>query len=328
MGHLVSFNAWGFRSRSNISWVGSVQIFLLFAIGASPGWALDAGRFRPVTFVVYIAHILGIFLTSISSKYWHVLLTQGFLVGIGNGLLFCLTISLVGTYTVRIFGVITIFASTLAFGLLKPRLPPRPSGSVVDWAAFNKPPYVLYCIGISLIFLGLYFAFYYIGAFARDIIGLTYTESINPILIINGVRYVGRNLPAIIADKYFRALNAIIPCAFGSGILLFGWIGVHDQRGQISFAVVYGIAASVVQSMFAIALSSLTTDLGKLGTRNGMCFAIISISTLIGPHIAGVLIDEAGGSYLHAQAYAVAAGSLVLMAARLYKTGPGLIAQA
>lgn len=83
--------------------------------------------------------------------------------------------------------------------------------------------------------------------------------------------------------------------------------------------------------MFAIALSSLTTDLGKIGTRNGMCFTIVSISTLIGPPIAGVLIGEAGGSYLYAQAFGgstVVAGSLVLVAARLYKTGPHLAARA
>ncbi|KAI0111251.1 MFS general substrate transporter [Nemania sp. FL0031] len=385
MGHLVIFNTWGFvnsfgvfqsyytgalhESRSTISWIGSVQIFLLFAIGAFSGRALDAGRFRPVTFIGYVTHILGIFLTSISTQYWHVLLTQGLLVGIGNGLLFCPTISLVGTYfsfwksfamgvaaagsatgsliypvvvqkllpvigfgwTVRILGFITLFTSSLAFALLKPRLPPRPSGPMVDWAAFKEPAYVLYCLGTFLNFLGLYFAFYYIGAYARDIIGLTYTESINLILIINGVGYVGRILPAIIADKYIGALNAIIPCAFGSGILLFGWIGVRDEGGQIAFAVVYGLFASGVQSMFAVALSSLTKDLGKIGTRNGMCFTIVSLSTLIGPPIAGVLIGEDGGNYLHAQAYGgstVVAGSLVLIVARLCVTGPHLLARA
>lgn len=216
MGHLVIFNTWGFvnsfgvfqpyytdalhQSRSTISWIGSVQIFLLFAVGAYSGRALDAGRFRPVTFVGYVTHVLGIFLTSISTQYWHVLLTQGFLVGIGNGLLFCPTISLVGTYfsywksfamgvaaagsatgsliypvvvqkllptvgfgwTVRILGFITLFTSSLAFALLKPRLPPRPSGPMVDWAAFKEPAYVLYCLGTFLNFLGLYFAFYYV----------------------------------------------------------------------------------------------------------------------------------------------------------------------
>ncbi|KAI0451245.1 MFS general substrate transporter [Xylaria acuta] len=385
MGHLVIFNTWGFvnsfgvfqsyytgalhQSRSNISWIGSVQIFLLFAVGAFSGRALDAGRFRLVTFAGYVIHVLGIFLTSISTQYWHVLLTQGFLVGIGNGLLFCPTISLVGTYfsywksfamgvaaagsatgsliypvvvqkllpvvgfgwTVRILGFITLFTSSLAFALLKTRLPPRPSGPMVDWAAFKEPAYVLYCVGIFLIFLGLYFAFYYIGAYARDIIGLSYSESINLILIINGVGYVGRILPAMIADKYIGALNAIIPCAFGSGVLLFGWIGVRDEGGQIAFAVVYGLFASGVQSMFAIALSSLTKDLGKIGTRNGMCFTIVSVSTLIGPPIAGVLIGQDGGNYLHAQAYGgstVVAGSLVLMAARLCLTGPRLVARA
>jgi MFS family permease len=163
-----------------------------------------------------------------------------------------------------------------------------------------------------------------IGAFGRDIIGLSYAKSLNLILIINGVGYIGRIAPAILADRYVGAVNAITPCAFFSGILLFAWSGVHNQSGLIGFSVIYGLFSSGVQSMFAVALSSLTTDLSKAGTRMGMCFSIVSISTLIGPPIAGALITQRGGSYLYAQMWGgtvVVTSALVLVAARLSKTG-------
>ena len=217
MAHLIIFNTWGFvnsfgvfqtyytgalgRSSSDISWIGSVQIFLLYAIGTLSGHALDAGLFRPVCVAGCFLHVLGIFMTSISTRYWQVLLAQGVCVGIGNGLLFCPTISLVATYfsskqalamgiaaagstsgslvypvvvqqllpsigfgwTVRVLGFITLSTSILATAFLTPRLPPRASGSLVEWSAFTEPSYVLYSIGTFLNFMGVYFAFYYVS---------------------------------------------------------------------------------------------------------------------------------------------------------------------
>jgi MFS family permease len=163
-----------------------------------------------------------------------------------------------------------------------------------------------------------------IGAFGRDVIGLTYEKSLNLVLIINGAGYVGRIAPNILADRYVGAVNAIIPCAFFSGMLLFAWPGVNNQSGLIGFSVVYGIFSSGVQSMFAVALASLTPDLSKVGTRMGMCFSIVSIPTLIGPPIAGALISRRDGSYLYAQMWGgtlVITSTLVLIAARIAKTG-------
>ena len=136
--------------------------------------------------------------------------------------------------------------------------------------------------------------------------------------------YVGRVLPNILADRYFGGLNGIIPCVLGSGVLLFVWSGVHNQAGQITFVVFYGLFASGVQSMFTVALSSLTNDLSRVGTRIGMCFTVVSVAALTGPPIAGVLIQAGGGHYLYAQVWGgsvVFAGGLVLIAARICKTG-------
>ena len=177
-----------------------MQIFLLYAIGTFSGRALDAGLFRPICVAGCILHVFGIFMTSVSTEYWHVLLTQGICVGLGNGLLFCPTISLVATYfssrqalamgiaaagsasgslvypvvvqqllpsigfgwTVRMLGFITLSTSILAATFLTPRLPPRASAPLVEWTAFTEPPYVLYSIGMFLNFMGIYVAFYYV----------------------------------------------------------------------------------------------------------------------------------------------------------------------
>ena len=105
MGHLVVFTTWGYinsfgvfqsyyarelgRPPSDISWVGSIQVFLLFFIGTFSGRLTDAGYFRAVFLTGSALQLIGVFMTSLSTKYWHLLLAQGVCTGLGNGFLFC-----------------------------------------------------------------------------------------------------------------------------------------------------------------------------------------------------------------------------------------------
>ncbi len=202
LAHLTIFNTWGYINSfgvfqtyyvitlkeppSAISWVGSFQIFLLFFIGTFSGRATDYGLFR-ITFIIgSIFQLLGVFMTSLSTKYWHLFLAQGILTGAGNGLIFCPTISMVSTYfskkkslamglvasgtatgglvfpvvvqqllpkigfpwTVRIIGFVMVAIMSVTLTFTKPRLPPRKSGPLVEWAAFRELPYALFSIGI------------------------------------------------------------------------------------------------------------------------------------------------------------------------------------
>lgn len=83
---------------SNISWVGSVQIFLLFFIGTLSGRAMDAGYFRSLVYTGCTMQLVGVFATSFCRQYWQLFLSQGVLQGLGNGLLFTPLVSLVATY--------------------------------------------------------------------------------------------------------------------------------------------------------------------------------------------------------------------------------------
>ena len=53
---------------SDISWVGSVQIFLLFFIGTFAGRATDFGLFKPTILLGSFFMLLGVFMTSLSTK--------------------------------------------------------------------------------------------------------------------------------------------------------------------------------------------------------------------------------------------------------------------
>lgn len=175
--------------------------------------------------------------------------------------------------------------------------------------------------GLVQFFLGLYFAFYYIASFSRDIIGLSYTDSLNLLLVLNGVGMPGRLIPNHLADRV-GAMNMLVPTAAVAGITLLCWMAVKNTAELYVWCVFYGLSGGGIQSLFPAALSSLTTDLRKAGVRMGMVFTIISFATLAGPPIAGAIITAEGGTYYGAQAFAGASlllGMLLIIAARQVK---------
>ena len=346
----------------NSAQVGSVQIFLLFFVGTFSGRATDYGLFRITFLIGSILQLVGVFMTSLSTKYWQLFLAQGICTGLGNGLIFCPALSLLSTYfstkqslaigvaatgsatggvvfpviiqqllpkigfawTVRVVGFVMLALQVVALTFTKSRLPPRKTGPMVEWRAFREPPYALFAMAMFLSFWGLYFAFYYVGSFGRDVLGISQAEAITDLLILNGVGLLGRVIPAYLADRYFGPLNIITPFVFISGLLIYCWTAVISKGGLLGFAVVYGFFSAGIQSLFPAALASLTSDLKKAGVRMGMIFSVVSFAGLTGPPLAGALIQKKAGSYLYAQMYAgsvVMGGCVILMACRVCKIG-------
>ncbi len=350
------------HTPSSISWVGSVQIFLLFFIGTFSGRATDYGLFRPTFLLGSVFQLVGVFMTSLSTKYWQLFIAQGLCTGLGNGLIFCPALSLLSTYfskkrslaiaiaasgsatgglvypvivqqllpkigfgwTVRVIGFVMLAIQCVTLAFTRPRLPPRKTGPIVEWAAFTELPYLLFSIAMFLNFWGLYFAFYYIGSFNTAVLHATQETSINDLLILNGVGLFGRLIPAYLADTYFGPLNCLVPFAFVSGLLLYCWAAVHSSGGLTAFAIIYGLFAAGIQSLFPATLSSLTDDLKKAGVRMGMVFSVVSFASLTGTPLSGALIQSMGGRYLGAQLFAGSAmmvGGSFLIAVRVKKRG-------
>lgn len=86
------------RAPSDISWIGSINVFLLFFIGTFTGRLTDAGFFRPLSISGAILTVTGTLTTSACTKYWQIFLAQGVCVGIDSGCLFCPAVAIVSTY--------------------------------------------------------------------------------------------------------------------------------------------------------------------------------------------------------------------------------------
>ncbi|GES62897.1 mfs monocarboxylate transporter [Aspergillus terreus] len=357
MAHLVLFCTWGFInsfgffqayyeqtmhvSHSQVSWVVSIQVFLLSFIGSFSGRLMDAGYYRYCLIGGFTFQTLGIFMVSLCQRYWQVFLAQGICCGIGDGLLFCPTNALVATYfvkrrslalgivlagsstgglifplmvqqllpkigfawTVRCVGFVVLFCFAVCLSLARVRLPKRQGGPLVELHAFHETPYSLFVVGIFLSLWAVYFSYFYIDTFALNVIGTSETESLSMLYIINGVGIPGRIIPALFADRFFGILNTYVVLGLLAGVLLYCWMAVHTYGGMIAFVVCYGLIGGGVQGTALSSLPTLTTDLSKMGVRSGMVLSIVAFACLTGPPLAGALIERGGGSYTYACAW-------------------------
>ena len=77
------------ETSSNISWIGSIQAFLLVVIGAFTGPLFGRGCLRSLLVAGSFGVVSGMMMTSLCNKYWQVVVVaQGVLVGLGCGCLF------------------------------------------------------------------------------------------------------------------------------------------------------------------------------------------------------------------------------------------------
>lgn len=113
-GHLMAFISTGLVSSfgvfqpyyeerlgmvpSAVSWIGTMQIFLLLGIGIFSGRASDAGFAHEAVLVGTFLIICGLFMASLSTQYYQLFLSQGICVGLGMGMLYIPGFSVVASY--------------------------------------------------------------------------------------------------------------------------------------------------------------------------------------------------------------------------------------
>lgn len=68
-------------SASSISWIGTIQAWLLIVVGVLSGPLFDRGFFRSMLCVGNCLVVFGIMMLSLSTKYWQIFLSQGICMG-------------------------------------------------------------------------------------------------------------------------------------------------------------------------------------------------------------------------------------------------------
>jgi MFS family permease len=109
----------GIQTPSNISWIGSIQAYLLLLVGSVTGPMYDAGYFRSLLLTGSFLVVFGMMMTSICTEYWQLMLAQGVCVGLGCGCIFVPSIAILPTYfSTRKASATGIAASGSSLGML------------------------------------------------------------------------------------------------------------------------------------------------------------------------------------------------------------------
>lgn len=107
------------KTSTQISWIGGLQSFLLVFVGVLSGPIYDAGCLRFLNLAGNSLVVLGLIMTSLCTKYWQVILTQGLVTGLGCGMLFVPATAVVPQYFVRRRNLAsTLAAAGSGFGML------------------------------------------------------------------------------------------------------------------------------------------------------------------------------------------------------------------
>ncbi|KAK2004319.1 major facilitator superfamily transporter [Colletotrichum falcatum] len=316
---------------STIAWIGSTQIFLMMLIGVCAGWLFDAGYLRFILICGTAMTSSGLFMLSLCTQYWQILLAQACCVGIGSVLLGLTCVAVIPLYfrrrrmmaigiaatgsslagivypvmerrlivsigfpwAVRVFALIVTGSLLVCIAIMRLRPNLKRRGALFRLGHFRDTPYVAFCIAFALMIGSVYVPFFYVDAYAIRL-GVDPDTSFYLLSAMNAASLFGRLAPNWLADKY-GGMNIMLPGCIGSAIMLFLFRFAHDLPGLIATSIVYGFISGGMVSLPPATIANLTDDLSEYGTRMGMGYTIASFGALVGNPIAGAAQRPQGG---------------------------------
>ncbi|KAF7320498.1 Monocarboxylate permease-like protein [Mycena chlorophos] len=196
--------------------------------------------------------------------------------------------------------------------------------------AFRDARFVLLATGASLVALGLFVPFFFIASYANTLppSSLRTETGFLVLAILNAGGVLGRIAPAILSDALGR-FNILAPTALISGVLcLTMWLLAGSSLPVLLvFAATYGFSSGAFISLITPCVAQIS-DVRQIGGRIGLLYSVISVPAVIGPPVAGVLLQAGDGSNYTAMilfaGLTLIAGSVSLFAAR-WKINPKLL---
>ncbi len=325
--------------RSSTSAVFSLTVFVWCVLGWPAGHLSD--RFGPRVVVGAGAIVMGggLILTAFIDRLWIGYLTYSVGVGIGIATAYVPMVAVVGGWFLRrrnsalgiaVAGigcgtvlvapasaaliqrlgwrdtdlVLGVVATVLLLGCaaIAERPPVHVTPSAIDVrAAIRTPAFGLLYLNSFLSSMALFVPFVYLPAFAHDH-GANEIASAALISIIGGASVIGRLGLGAIADRT-STIRLYQACYLLLAVSFLLWLVGSSYATMVVFAIAMGTGYGGFVALSPAVLAELF-GVARLGTVMGILYTSGGVGALLGPPIAGMIIDYTG-SYRGAIAYSL-----------------------
>jgi MFS family permease len=307
----------------------SVTAFLFFTLGAVSGWAGDRFGTRPVLLVGASVMASGLYLTSLVHQLWAGYLTYGIGVGVGVACAYVpmvaaagswfdrrqslaigvavsgigvgtlvgapIAAKLIGSYGWRATYVIFAAATIVVLGVCaavteRPRSM-RPASLSLGRAIRTGEFGILYLTTL-LVGFGLFTFFVHLVPYAQAN-GAGPVAAAALLGIVGAFSTLGRLLFGPLADRFgrIRMLQVSVFCMAGSFLI---WVLGPNYAGLATFAAITGAAYGGWVAISPSVLAELFGSEG-LGGTTGLMYTAAGVGALLGPPLAGWIVDSTGG---------------------------------
>ncbi|KAG0207797.1 hypothetical protein BGX28_001043 [Mortierella sp. GBA30] len=326
---------------TDISWVGSIGTAAMFIPGPFVAPMTRFLGLRAVVAIGIVVASLGFITASFATELWQLYLTQGFLFGIGGGLVFFSSISVTAQYfekrrglangiavagsgigglalapltrlliaqvgiywCQRIIGFCVLGFMAAIFAFIRPRVKTVKKGAIFDFSLFEVPGFLYLLLTAFIVTFGYMVPIFLIPTYSREELHQSDTTGANLISLFSGINAVSRVALGVAADKLGRT-NTLFTCCFMAGASCLAIWSASSTIGILTgFMVVYGLFGGGFISIFPVVVAQVV-GVERLSAALGILYFGNVVGNLLGAPIATAIMHAQNGKYIGAIMFA------------------------
>ncbi|KAF4460079.1 Major facilitator superfamily domain general substrate transporter [Fusarium albosuccineum] len=329
-------------SASTVAWIPSLQIFFAYLTNPFTGRLYDLYGPRYLVLAGSFLQVFGLMMTSLSTKYYQILLAQGICTSIGMSAIYVPATALIAGWFDKkrglAYGIATsgsslggvIFpimisrlipqvgfpwamrsAAFLSLGLLmtanifvRSRQPPNPKpvSRQIIFGPFYDIKLMLVNMGYLVLTFGQFIPINFLIVEALEH-GMRFELAHYLIATLNAGSLFGRIFAGMFAD-IAGAYNTFVFVSALAGILVLAlYIPASSSAAIFTFSVLFGATSGAYIALIAPLVVKIS-PLAEAGYRIGLVFFLSSFSGLATNPIGGAIIEQWDGNYTGVKVYA------------------------
>lgn len=208
------------------------------------GPLFDHGYFRSLILIGSFGVVFGMMMTSLCTRYWQIVLSQGVVVGLGCGFLFVPSIAIIPYYfstrkalaqgiaacgsslggiiypilfqnlqtrigfpwATRVMAFIILATLIMPIVCMRVRVKPGAARRLIDSSAWQEPSFLLLSVAEFLGFMGLYVPFFYVQLYAIQKTDIDEHLAFYLVTLLNAGSLFGR----LVSDSCFWSLKDLL----------------------------------------------------------------------------------------------------------------------